>query len=113
MATIERALSAEVQRRQVQLAQLPAAMAPYLWELFGDGAASIPPECRILDMKYEPGEYCRILYQLGGRLIIGSFRWGADEGDLPENARLVEPLGMRAFLFQHDPALPGLATVLD
>jgi hypothetical protein len=113
MTVTERASSAEAQRRQVQFALQPRAIGPRLSRLFADGDGAHDEACRVLDMKYEPGEYCRILYQLGGRLIIGSFRWGADEGELPENARLLEPPGMRAYLFQHDPALPGLATVLD
>ena len=114
--TMQPVVTADGQRRQVQTALRPQEMAVYLEELFGpqraDGSGD-RPECRILDVKYEPGEYCTILYQLGERLLIGTFRWGKVEGELPETARLIAPLGMQVYRFEHDPALPGLATALD
>ena len=51
----------------------------------------------MLDMKYEAGEYCTLLYQLGERMVIGTFRWGKAEGELPATARLIEPLGMQVY----------------
>ncbi|MEN9936498.1 MAG: hypothetical protein RLZZ387_3077 [Chloroflexota bacterium] len=105
--------TADYERRLVQAAIQPREIGAWLGALFADVGASPGDPCRVLDMKYEPGQYCRILYQLGGRMLIGSFRWGEDEGEVPETARLVAPLGMQAYLFQHDPDLPGLATALD
>jgi len=99
------------QHRQVQIALNPQVMGQYLSELFEMRAGAI--ECRVLDMKYEVGEYCTLLYQLGERMVIGAFRWGHAEGELPASARLIEPLGMQVYSFEQDPALPGLATALD
>lgn len=101
------------QRHQVQAALQPRLVGGYLQELFAGATAHGADSCRVLDMKYEPGQYCTLLYQLGDQLIIGTFRWGEEAAELPPTARLVEPLGMQAYLFQHDPALPGLAVVLD
>jgi Phosphotransferase enzyme family len=105
--------SAAEQRHQVQIALQLQVMAAYLHELLGEPGARHTPECRILDMKYEPGDYCTILYQLGERMLIGTIRWGEAEGELPETARLIAPLGMQVYRFEQDPALPGLATALD
>lgn len=118
MAVVMRApATADEQRRQVQMALRPREMGAYLAEAFGapgrDGAPHEPPACAILDVKYEPGEYCTILYQLGEQMLIGMFRWGRAENEPPAAARLIAPLGMQVYRFEHDPALPGLATVLD
>jgi hypothetical protein len=107
------ARAAADERRLVQAALRLRTIGPRLSALFADVEGGRSSACRILDMKYEPGDYCRILYQLGERLLIGSFRWGEDEGEVPATARLLDPFGMRVYLFEHDPALPGLATVLD
>src|SRR5262245_5930169 len=109
-------VSASVMRRQVATAQQPATMAVYLQKALGSSNgndALHAPECRILDMKYEPGDYCTILYQLGERMVIGSLRWGKAEGELPPTAEWIEALGMQVYRFEHDPALPGLATAFD
>ena len=99
--------------RQVQLAQNTQLMGQYLTPLFFSDHPEHSADCRILDMKYEVGEYCTLLYQLGPRMVIGTFRWGAAEGELPASARLIEPLGMQVYSFEQDPALPGLSTALD
>ncbi|MFL5807862.1 MAG: phosphotransferase family protein [Roseiflexaceae bacterium] len=109
-------VAASVMRRQVNVAQQPATMAAYLQEALGvPGVAGArhAPACRILDMKYEPGEYCTILYELGERMVIGSFHWGQAEDEPPPTARLIEALGMLVYRFEDDPALPGLTTALD
>jgi hypothetical protein len=105
--------SAAEQRHQVQIALQPQIMAAHLQVLLDEPDARHAPECRILDMKFEPGDYCTILYQLDERMVIGTFRWGKAEGELPATACLIEPLGMQIYRFEHDPALPGLATALD
>ncbi len=99
--------------RQVQIAQNTQQMAEYLTPVFFPDHPDHVADCRILDMKYEVGEYCTLLYQLGPRMVIGTFRWGEVEGELPASARLIEPLGMQVYSFEQDPALPGLATALD
>jgi hypothetical protein len=108
-------VSASEMRRQVHIAQQPATMAAYLQQALGEsnGGAQHAPECRILDMKYEPGEYCTILYQLGEDMVIGALRWGKAEGKLPPTAQWIDKLGMQVYRFEHDPALPGLATAFD
>jgi len=97
--------------RQVQLALNPRVIGDHLARAFPSGQHVA--EVRVLDMKYEVGEYCTILYQLGGRMVIGAFHWGHAESELPASARLIEPLGMQVYSFEQDPALPGLATAMD
>src|SRR5215213_8984624 len=111
LATEAHMSSSVDQHRQVQIAQNTQVMSAYLAELFGTRAGTT--ECRVLDMKYEVGEYCTLLYQLGERMVIGAFHWGQAESELPSTARLIEPLGMQVYSFEQDPALPGLATALD
>jgi aminoglycoside phosphotransferase (APT) family kinase protein len=101
------------QHRQVQIALDTQVIGGYLSQLFAHNARTGALECRVLDMKYEVGEYCTLLYQLGERMLIGTFRWGQVEEQLPASARLIEPLGMQVYSFEQDPALPGLATALD
>jgi hypothetical protein len=77
------------------------------------GAEGRLTECRILDAKYEPGNYCRILYQLGDHLVIGTYKWETDESQTPETTRVIPSLGMQVYRFPNDPALPALIKVLD
>ena len=70
-------------------------------------------ECRILDTKYEPGNYCRVLYQLGDDLVIGTYKWDSDENQIPETTKVIPSLGMRVYRFPDDPTLPGLTKALD
>ena len=105
------AVSGEEQRRLVEQALRPRIMGALLQEALG--IPSSHAECRILDAKYEPGEYCTILYQLGERMVIGTITWGENDEDMPETDRVIEPLGMRVYSFEHDPALPGLDVVRD
>jgi len=70
-------------------------------------------ECRILDMKYEPGNYCTILYQLADQLVTGNYQWSSDEKQIPEGTRLISSLGMRVNRFPNDPVLPSLIQALD
>ena len=113
------------ENEQVAIALNPRTMGPLLERLFRlgtektqgqNGATSTqgrPTECRILDAKYEPGNYCRILYQLGDHLVIGAYKWEADESQIPETTRVVPSLGMQVYRFPNDPALPTLIKVLD
>jgi hypothetical protein len=71
------------------------------------------PECRILDTKYEPGSYCRILYQLGDDLVLGSYKWDVDESQISEMTKIIPSLGMQVYRFPDDPALPSLTKALD
>jgi hypothetical protein len=64
-------------------------------------------------VKYEPGEYCTVLYRLGERLVVGTLRWPDTGQEVPETARIIHPLRMRVYTFDQDPALPGLRVVLD
>jgi hypothetical protein len=54
-----------------------------------------------------------ILYQLGDNLVIGIFNWGEDEIEIPKTTRIISSLGMQAYLFPFDPALPSLIQALD
>jgi hypothetical protein len=70
-------------------------------------------ECRILDTKYEPGSYCRILYRLGDDLCLGAYKWDSDESQISETTKVILSLGMRVYRFPNDPALPSLTKALD
>jgi hypothetical protein len=70
-------------------------------------------ECRILDMKYEPGNYCTILYQFGDQLVTGKYQWGSEESQIPEGTKLISSLGMQVYRFPNDPILPSLPKALD
>src|ERR687886_736530 len=96
-------VTGDKQRWLVEQALRPRVMGALLQESLG--AQGVHVECRILDVKYEPGEYCTVLYQLGERMVIGTMTWGEDDEDMPQTDRLIEPLGMRIYSFEHDPAL--------
>src|SRR5947209_1297098 len=94
-------LSAD-EHRQVRLALDPRAMAAYLQEAIG--SPGWHSACYILDVKYEPGEYCTVLYRLGERLVVGTLRWareasgavaGQDVADVPATVRTISALGMQ------------------
>jgi aminoglycoside phosphotransferase (APT) family kinase protein len=101
----------------VQTALRARVVGPYLEALLDpqDTGATPgrPAECRILDVKYEPGDYCTVLYQLGERMLIGSINWAMPDEDVPETSHWIEPLGMHVYLFKNDPALPGLEVARD
>lgn len=106
------------ENEQVAVALHPRTIGPLLKELFRteNGQAegqSEATDCHILDAKYEPGNYCRILYQLGDHLVIGTYKWEADESQIPETTRIIPSLGMQVYRFPNDPALPTLTKVLD
>jgi len=66
--------------------------------------------CTILDAKCDSEQGCSVLYRLGDRLVVGTT---VADGHTPGEAPVAEPLGLRVFVFPHDPALPGLARLLD
>ncbi|HZM22092.1 MAG TPA: phosphotransferase [Anaerolineales bacterium] len=113
------------ENEQVAIALRPRLMGPLLEQLFelemehieGQNGTSRGRgrsyECRILDTKYEPGNYCRILYQLGDDLVIGEYKWDSNESQIPETTKVIPSLGMRVYRFPNDPALPSLAKALD
>ncbi len=80
-----------------------------------------PRSFAILDAKYEAGGTSTVLYGLGDRLVTGATAapgtGGGVHGDAaagPQAEGLpVEPLGLRAWVFPHDPAMPNLASLLD
>lgn len=75
------------------------------------------PVCRVVDMKYKPGEQCLLVYEWADRLLIGELQWQAEElaaSTVMEYAeQLPAPLHMWIYDFAHDPNLPGLAAILD
>jgi aminoglycoside phosphotransferase (APT) family kinase protein len=105
------AVTGDEQRRLVEQVLRPRVMGALLQEALG--TPNFRSECRILDAKYEPGEYCTVLYQLGERMVIGTVTWGESDEDMPQTDRVIEPLGMRVYSSEHDPALPGLDVVRD
>lgn len=101
--------------RQLRCALSPRQMARYFQEWQGTPPtppAPKTPVCRVLDMKYAPEEQCTLLYQWGEALIIGQIQWRGGAAPV-SNAHWVAPLGMWLYEFSHDPALPGLQTVLN
>jgi len=80
------------------------------------GRSGRPRSVAILDAKYEAGGASTVLYRLDDRLVVGiAARPGLDgkPGDARLAGLLVESLGLRAFVFPNDPALPNLASLLD
>jgi hypothetical protein len=110
---------------QVAIALRPRTIGPLLEQLFrlelektkgqsgATGARSRTYECQILDVKYEPGNYCTILYQLGDHLVIGTYKWDSDESQMPGMTKVIPSLGMRVYRFPNDPTLPSLTRALD
>ena len=106
---------ADEERRQLEFALRPAAMAgPLAAALRGAGEvpASGRPACHILDVRYEPGARCTILYEVGKLLALGTLAWGAARERVAEAGNGIAPLGMRIHLFPDDPAMPGLAAAM-
>ena len=104
------------ENEKVAIALHPRTMGSVLEQVFGGEpghAEGRPTECRILDAKYEPGNYCRILYEFGDHLVIGTYKWEADEGQIPETTQVIPSLGMQVYRFPNDPALSTLTKVLD
>src|SRR5215216_1094047 len=103
---------------QVAIALSPRTMGPLLDQLFRfeaekAEAGSQPSECRILDAKYEPGSYCRILYELGDQLVTGTYKWDSDQSQTPGRTTVIPSLGMQVYRFPNDPALPSLTRAID
>lgn len=101
---------------QVRVALNARAMAVYLQEAFGAQTASGKVNsagCHILDVKYDPGQYCYVLYRIGTLLVTGMLRWPASERDIPATAQFIPQLGMQVYPFEQDPALPGLQVAAD
>lgn len=99
------------ERRQVQVALHAKAMAGYLQEAFTRAAGSPvrePASCHILCAKYEPGQYCAVVYRLGAMLLTGFLAWPDPEHYARADARWLPEPGMYVYRFEHDPALPGL-----
>jgi len=100
------------EREELELALSPQAMAARLATALGTGGGRA---CRVLDAKYEPSRRASVLYELGGRLVLGVLRWDEDGDGAPAGDRDGRglPGRMLAYQFPHDPALPGLPTALD
>jgi thiamine kinase-like enzyme len=107
-AVTERSAPSDAEKGQLDSALRPRVVAGHLREAF-PSPDSVPETCRIVDAKYEPGVQCKILYQLGERFVLGILRWSADDGSELDGGRWIDPLGMNAFAFPHDPWIPGLA----
>ena len=111
------------ENEQIALALSPQTMEPLLEQVFQVArtkgqSGSIDPEsrphqCHILDVKYEPGSYCTILYQLGDDLVTGIYQWDKEESQLANGTKAIPALGMRVYRFPNDPILPSLTKALD
>jgi hypothetical protein len=109
------------EREQVAMALNPRQMGPVLHNEFREQfqtqphprLSMAPVTCYIEDVKYEPGDYCQVLYRVNDQYIIGSFDWGTNEDTDQPAVKFIQPPGMQAYLFPNDPALPGLAVALD
>jgi hypothetical protein len=64
-------------------------------------------------MKYEPGEYCILLYQLGEQIVVGHLRWQDGAVVPPSSKYRIETIGMDIYPYPADPWLPGLVTASD
>lgn len=114
--TADRLAFSHDEYRQVQVALNARAMAGHLQAAFGGQVPGARPnrvDCHLLDVKYDPGQYCYTLYRLGTQLVTGLLQWPEPEGDIPAEARLIPDIGIYVFPFQCDPALPGLRVAAD
>jgi aminoglycoside phosphotransferase (APT) family kinase protein len=64
-------------------------------------------------VKYEPGEYCILLYKLDEQMVVGHIRWEAGATVLPASDYQIASLGMAVYPYSQDPWLPGLAAASD
>src|SRR5919108_4438513 len=107
------AASGDERHQQVLVVLRPRLIGAQLAAAFGVGPIEAAPagalRCQVLDAKYLPGEQCTILYQLGDAMVVSTLAWGAADEEPAGSARVIAPLGMRAYLFPDDPALPSLA----
>jgi aminoglycoside phosphotransferase (APT) family kinase protein len=68
----------------------------------------------VLDAKYEPGVYARIVYEHGGRLVRGDLAADEQDGTLrPDDGAPVVPPGVRIWRFPDDPDLVTLPSALQ
>jgi aminoglycoside phosphotransferase (APT) family kinase protein len=95
---------------ELQLALRPKEVTGLIASALGEQAAD-PRRCRVVDVRYEPGERCAILYELGGRLAVGTLSWCVAEADGRRAVPDGWPVSIHAF--PEDPALPGLMTAMD
>lgn len=95
---------------ELQLALRPKEVAGLIASALGEPAVD-PRRCHVVDVRYEPGERCAILYDLGGRLAVGTLSWCAEEADGRGAVSDGWPVLIRAF--PEDPALPGLTAAMD
>lgn len=101
------------EQRQLTSALSSQQMARYFQEWLPAPPTTKTPVCRVLDMKYTPTEQCTLLYAWGETLWIGTYQWQGAPAAPTAQAHWLAPLDMWLYAFHHDPALPGLATMLD
>jgi hypothetical protein len=101
------------QIEQVRQALSPGRMGAALLQALGKEDGERAPICRIVYMKYEPGDYCILLYSLAGQLVAGHLRWEAGVTAPPSSGDSIPSLGMAVYPYPHDPWLPGLAGASD
>lgn len=101
------------EQQQLTRALSPQHMARYFQEWLPPLSPTHAPVCRVLDMKYAPTEQCTLLYTWGEALWIGTCQWQGTPLAPTAQAQWLAPLDMWLYDFRHDPALPGLATVLE
>lgn len=98
------------QIEQVRLALSQREMGSYLQGAFRQPGPrrNKLPVCRIVDMKYEPGDYCTLLYQYGEQMVVGHMQWSDGVAVSPQSAHRIEALEMELYPYPRDPWLPGL-----
>jgi aminoglycoside phosphotransferase (APT) family kinase protein len=99
---------AEERLRRVEEAMDGRVMGPRLFAALGDGDGR---RCQVIDVKYEPGLRCTLLYRAGDQLVRGDLLDDPIDGLDP--ARPVVAPGVRLSRFPDDPDLPGLAAAAD
>ena len=114
--------SAAAEASRVREALRPGVMRPRLLDALGLSRGA----CQVLDAKYEPGNRCTVLYQVGPHLVRGDVAvgdWGNRGGAgtrgisaQPANAlptRPVVPPGVALSVYPTDPGLPALPAAAD
>jgi len=105
------------EKERISLLLRPRAVAPLLLQaLEGKDFQPGTPfrgECKVRDFKYEPGEYCSVLYQLNNRWVIGFIKWPLEEQAHERHTKWIPALSMQVYAFPEEPALPMLTSALD
>jgi aminoglycoside phosphotransferase (APT) family kinase protein len=109
-----RSVEPVAERADVQIALSAGRMGPLLTSALGwtEERGTGRGRWNVIDAKYDPGNACTVLYECGGRMVLGVMRWPhPGPSELADTSATIPSLGMRVWAFPADPAMPGLVQV--